>query len=343
MLGGFVRKIQIGSGNLLGSFRIMGTRCDIHESLRSGAVWHSLTSAKNARIKLAAITVAGPVASILLVGVFMAILMLIQPFTENQNSFCFYAYPFLIGCTLPSIAFLPGILIPYRYQFAGRTMQTDALRLLTLPKLSGESIAAMVESAQLALTLREEMDLGTASLEEALARADMSPNDPLTLNTAISFLRAAQDPRSIAYYKKLINLGLPASKRTVFVDQYVTYCLESNEVISNREEMDALSLELMATDPKNISVMGTRGSILIDLGRIGEGKAMLRTVLTKAENTIDKSYSNIFLALAEKQQGNPDLAREYAEAARTADPANPALKRIADLLPPVVETETTAS
>jgi len=69
LLGGYVRKIQIGSGVLLGTFHIMGTRCDIHESLRSGAVWHLLTSTKNARTKLAAITGAAPLASVALAGI----------------------------------------------------------------------------------------------------------------------------------------------------------------------------------------------------------------------------------------------------------------------------------
>jgi hypothetical protein len=62
-------------------------------------------------------------------------------------------------------------------------------------------------------------------------------------------------------------------------------------------------------------------------------------VLEKTTSTIDKTYANIFLALAEKQQGNLNLAREHAEKAAQLDPNCPALKRVSDLLSPQPETE----
>jgi predicted Zn-dependent protease len=97
--------------------------------------------------------------------------------------------------------------------------------------------------------------------------------------------------------------------------------------------MDELSRELLKANPESISVKGTRASVLIDLGRLEEGQAMLNEVLEKTEATIDKTYANIFLALGAKQQGKLDLSREYAEKAAKIDPTCPALKRVSDFLP----------
>ncbi len=97
LLGGFVRKIQISSGSLLGSFRILGTRCDVHESLRSGAVFYFLTSAENARKKLAAITAAGPLASITLVTFLVAMLIIVHPLANQPFSLWYYVFPATCG------------------------------------------------------------------------------------------------------------------------------------------------------------------------------------------------------------------------------------------------------
>jgi predicted Zn-dependent protease len=105
-----------------------------------------------------------------------------------------------------------------------------------------------------------------------------------------------------------------------------------NAASSNSAEMDQLSQELIAANPGNISVMGTRGSILVDIGQIDEGKAMLIQVLEKTESLFDKSYTNIFLALAEKKQGNLEMARDYAERSAKLGPNCLALKRVSDLL-----------
>jgi len=102
--------------------------------------------------------------------------------------------------------------------------------------------------------------------------------------------------------------------------------------------MDELSLELLEADPANISIRGTRASVLVDLGRIDEGNAMLKEVLEKTTSTIDKTYANIFLALAEKQRGKLESAHEYARNAAKTDPGCPALKRVSDLLSPAQET-----
>ena len=338
-VGGHVHKIQIGSGKVLGTFRFMGAACEIHESLRSGFVLYSITSAKRARMKLAFVTGAAPIASLILAGSSVALLMFIWPLDQSATSVCYYFFPYLVGWTLPCVLFLPGVLLPYRYEYAGRKMETDAMRLLTIPWLTDVEIEKRINAAQTLLTIRDEIDPTTVSLAQALERAKAAPNDQLAVSTAAAFLREASDPRVLIYYKKLVTLFPSSTKRTQFIDQYLTCSLEMDAVSSNSAEMDQLSQELIAANPGNVSVMGTRGSILVDIGQIDEGKAMLIEVLEKTDSSFDISYTNIFLALAEKKQGNLELARKYAEQSAKLDPNCPALKRVSGLLSPRPESK----
>jgi hypothetical protein len=94
---------------------------------------------------------------------------------------------------------------------------------------------------------------------------------------------------------------------------------------------DQLSLKLLDLDDC-LSTRGTRGSVLIDLGRISEGRVMLEDMLIKTLSKPDKAYGHIFIALAEQQQGNIEAGRKHAEMAFSFDAKCPALGRVSDLL-----------
>jgi hypothetical protein len=334
-VGAFVRKIKIGSGRLLTTFRFMGTRCDIAESLKSGAVYYFLLSREGARTRMFLITASAPWASLLLAAVAVTLVVSAQPVT-SPATLLYYFYPVLVGFTAPCVFFLPGVLIPLRYSYGGRIMESDAMKLLTIPFYTDERIAENVMTGAKLFELENEFDPETVSLKEALENADAAPEDPRALGTAIAFLRITDDPRTAVYFQKLIALPLSPANRIRFVDQFVTWCLDANAVVERKDEIDRLSLELFSADPDNVTVAGTRGSALIDLGRVEEGKALLHHVLAKSAEVIDKTYSHVFLALAAKAEENSMLAREHAVAAEKLDPACPVLKRVADLLEPEV-------
>jgi hypothetical protein len=331
-VGAYVRKIQIGSGDLVASFRIFGTPCEVLESLRSGAVFYYILSAKNAREKMALVTAAAPIASLLLFAISLDVVYVLHPLVSESPTI-FYLFPFASGFVATCFSFLPGILIPYSYSYGGRRMETDALRLLTLPRLSDEKIAQMVATGQTTLAVDEEIDPATTSFAEALTRADKTPTDPRAISTAILFLRGQDDPRALDYFQRLEKLPVTGRERTRNIDQYITYCLERDRVRDFPDEMDRLSRELVMADPDSISVKGTRGCVLLDLGRPEQSVPMLEEVRVKSVNPVDLAYTHVFLALAAKAQGNLDLARGYAELAAQVDHPFYALGRISDLLP----------
>lgn len=236
---------------------------------------------------------------------------------------------------------LLSTIIPYRITHKGQPQLNDGLNVLKNMRLTETEMAHLRFHSKLQRDLPIEKEvLDKLSLDECVARSEAAPERIATLVHLVDKLVEAKDPRQEKYISKLIaSPQLKPENLANFLDVYITRHLMEG-TINGSLLFDQLSETLVQNSNQSITSKGTRGSVLIDLGRIEEGSAILKDVLRETTSTIDKSYANIFLALAEKQQGNLTLAREYAEKAAKIDPACPALKRVGDLLSPPSESST---
>jgi len=66
---------------------------------------------------------------------------------------------------------------------------------------------------------------------------------------------------------------------------------------------DNWSYEVLLAFPDSITLRGSRGSILAELGRNAEARDLLCDVLTYTANPVDKAYSQIYLAWLDAQEG----------------------------------------
>lgn len=78
-------------------------------------------------------------------------------------------------------------------------------------------------------------------------------------------------------------------------------------------EVDRYSLLALEVQPEVNTLKGTRGSILIEMGRVGEGVAMLEEVFRDADTTTDKAICAFYLALASLQKGDEAGTRMWCE------------------------------
>lgn len=150
LAGGDARKILIGSGSLLTEFRFLGTDWEIHESFRSGAVLFFLDEIEHARLRLAFIIVSGPVASILLAAGSIAAAAALHTEASQSGTITYYAFAALAGFTLSNLGLLINVLVPRRYVYAGRLMETDMLRLFTILRMSNENLDAVIAAGKAA-------------------------------------------------------------------------------------------------------------------------------------------------------------------------------------------------
>jgi hypothetical protein len=216
-------------------------------------------------------------------------------------------------------------------------METDALRLVSIARLSDKEIETKCFQSKLLQDVEgEKMILSSLPLREAITHFESNPQRIATLLALVEKLNEERDPREGEYLLRLIDHPdvdyLNKRGLADLLDDYITRHLDEGTVDANAQ-FNQFFQKLNELSGISITTRGTCGSMLVDLGRAEEGKAILLDVLVKTGSETDKAYSNIFLALAEKQLGNLESARSYAQAAAKVGVECPALKRIADLLP----------
>jgi hypothetical protein len=84
-----------------------------------------------------------------------------------------------------------------------------------------------------------------------------------------------------------------------------------------RPSLDAWSQQALALGPDRPTLQGSRGAVLVELGRYDEGKALLAPLAAPDRpDSFDAFMSRAFLAFAEHGLGNKVAARRFADAAR---------------------------
>lgn len=86
--------------------------------------------------------------------------------------------------------------------------------------------------------------------------------------------------------------------------------------------------EIVAEFPSIITLKGTLGGLLFELGRIDEAEATLKEVIAKSTAAIDQGISSAYLARIAEQRGSTEEARKFAEAATKHSGEMAVVKRI---------------
>lgn len=172
------------------------------------------------------------------------------------------------------------------------------------------------------------------ALADAQAHAAAHPDHPWLLASLLEKMKDDPAEQRVSTLLKLINHPSCSRKYSeAFIDGFLTGQLSKGPP-ADASCWNELSLKLLSLN-NCLSTQGTRGAVLIDLGRIPEGRIILDEILIKTTSDVDKAYCHVFIALAEKHSGHESLARDHAEKAISIDDKCPALRRVVDLLPSV--------
>ena len=102
-----------------------------------------------------------------------------------------------------------------------------------------------------------------------------------------------------AWRRKLTQGDLLPAEETLVLDFLVTEGLIFADPVL-RPELDAWSLRALQLEPQAMTLVGSRGAVLVEIGRYQEGKSLLETVLfADGAAPFDLFMSRIFLARAE--------------------------------------------
>lgn len=98
------------------------------------------------------------------------------------------------------------------------------------------------------------------------------------------------------------------------------------------KEADALSQEAMTAMGWMPAIRGTRGTVLVAMGRFEEALPLLHDSMSQAEIPDHKAQNACMIAEAECRLGNLDVARTYLEEARKLAPKCTLLSRTETIL-----------
>src|SRR5262249_24927542 len=111
---------------------------------------------------------------------------------------------------------------------------------------------------------------------------------------------------------------LAPEEKMLVLDALVTDALVSRDP-AVLPRLDDWSRQALALGPDLPTLLGSRGAVLVELGRYEEGKALLGPLAAASQaGSFDSFMSRAFLALAERALGNETAARQLANAARAA-------------------------
>lgn len=304
-----VYRVVIGGGPLLWRSRIRHAAIEVRGFPVTGCVMN-YPSANDRGGRRLVFVAGGPMANLAVIGLLQASqsVDIPQPVADALDAVTI-AQVIIIACSL----------WPMQSR-GGASDGTQLLRLLWSP----------------------DRDHGAAALPPALAALGL-PDTAASLRLLLHFHKLGGDAGAEALddlRHELAGRDLTPGERAQTLDLLVTRGLVTADPVL-RPHLDAWSQALVALEPDRPTRWGSRGSVLVELGRCREGKALLAPLAAPDQPPFDAFMSRAWIAFAEHRLGNTAAARQFADAARATtgiDPATAAtvLARLEEEIPPAV-------
>jgi hypothetical protein len=308
--------IIIGFGRTIFERNIKGFRFELRFFPLGGIAGSAPKTTTGYRTKKFLIVLAGPLANLMLA---VAIML---PASE-QDLFDFTGRLRFAG------VFFAANLFCFFYSLWPRMIHTtageipsDGLQLWKLFRMSEEELKSVPVSYYLyegAECLKQkQFKKAEEWFQKGLAEF---PEDINLLNAkGATFLNSKQFPEAREIFLELLARdGLKPAHRCLFANNlaYVNTLIGGAELI---EEADRYSKESMENMPFVSHFKGTRGCVLVELGRIDEGLVLLKEAMEQNDDRQSKATNACHIAIAEMRRGNLEESRKFAAVGRALDP-----------------------
>lgn len=294
-----IRLLSVGVGPILLRGRVGSTRLELRLLPLSGFVSPGLITDLRK----------GPLSLFLLGGVLgNAAVICLVAFLDAVGAM--QKFPPLVRDGLGPLVFaqvclIVGNLIPFRVKIDGTRMATDGLHLVRL--LRGPSGPAVGYLAALDRYGGERLlrpSRAASRISQQLARSERWIDEKIR--------RDVQE----ALLDELAQGGLTCAEEMLVLDALVTDGLLYGDP-ELRPRLDELSLRALQLGPEVKTLLASRGSVLVELGRYEDGKALLENAAASHRSDSFGSFMiNISLARAEHALGDVAAARRLITTAR---------------------------
>jgi hypothetical protein len=202
--------------------------------------------------------------------------------------------------------------------------EKPAERLVELQKLSAEHPGSLRFCHALIVDL-----LALDRLDEAKEEIDRISRYRLPLREGTSTLlwwlwiekvAAKGDATAIEAAVGECLLELPARGHPLVLDHAACLCFVRPVGTQWIGPADRFSAEAFQLAPLVVTVRGTRGSVLVELGRVDEAEALLLPVFESSTKGVNRGFSALYLAIIARRRGQTQEAVRLAKEARRYQP-----------------------
>jgi tetratricopeptide (TPR) repeat protein len=319
--------VTIGTrGRALFARPVLGYDLVLHAIPLGGNVFATPKGLRFVRLRNFLMVLAGPLCDGLLIVLAMGILRGIS--SERA------LYLACGGLFYASVLRLARNVFPWKFRRGGRLMANDGLQLLMTPFISRKSIAAWHSLTFYYEALEALQRDRVEDAERWLARGMEAYPD----NSWWRLVQAGIDIHQRQYAEArnvyLAALGQPETPDFRLTPEYLAYLWDRvawlDVMIADPallDEADRYSRQALAQPPWLADVKGTRGSVLVELGRIDDGARLLEHALWESHAPAEKALYACQLAIAAARRGDPAAAQRYLDVARRRDPQCVLLER----------------
>ncbi|WP_427161933.1 site-2 protease family protein [Aliinostoc sp. HNIBRCY26] len=290
--------VKIGSGQRILDFKFLESKIEFCLVPSGGITYTSNLSLENMKPKLIFMYLAGPMMNGLL-------FIFIMVFGKYGNQI-FNEYNPAAFLGVYELFLFTGNLLPYESNIYGKSHPTDGKQVLDALTKTNEQF------------LQKKLGLARYTKNGDDNATEFFNNDLKTLHILYKAMAELQkrnfDQAMQLFEQILMNDHLIIRDQLYILDILVTFVIdhEQTQYLQKADKWSAQALSL-ASDIKTIQ--GTRGAILIELGRYSEGKEMLLPLTEEGNDLTDMAYSCCYIAKADHFLGNDHEIKHWLKKA----------------------------
>jgi tetratricopeptide (TPR) repeat protein len=311
-----VLAIELGHGQVSSEFVSAGFRWRFRLVPVGGIAFAIPMDAKWYRTRDSVFTLGGPMVNAMLM--LIGFLFLSFDAQVAETDFPFSPMKMLV---FANAALLVYSLVPHEYQTERGKIPSDLLRLWQTWRQPAPDDRSVRYSFYLfkGQEMCRRRDWGEA--EELLQKGLKEFPEDGTLRTLLAHvflgLKRFEEARKI--YINLVNSNQGNPSALALLSNNVAY---ANLLLADPallQEADVLSCSAHEAEPTSPYYQGTRGCVLIELGRIDEGVALLTSSFERHTEPVEKAEIACYLGIAASKQNNVPESRRWFGVARKLD------------------------
>lgn len=320
--------IAIGKGRLIYDLSFAGMRCRVHEIPYGGRAYSAPRTARLYKLRRTLVILGGPLANIAGLCIGTALL----PLDDYFGSTPLYGFAPALLFTLANAALLPFSLWPHEFKTASGKLSNDAHLLWRTWRADRATVKEAPSSWYFyeAVECQRKKDFDEAQrwINEGLRifpkNLSLRNADAGNLYLQKRYLEASRS------YALLVGRNKDHKDWETLLLNNIAY----NILLTGKPELlpraDACSRLALQRAPWLVYCKGTRGSVLIELGRYEEGLKLLHAAMKSHPGKSEQALNARYIGIAEARRGNLNERHNYFAIARRLDPGCVLLNRESD-------------